>query len=78
MLDVSILESRIETVIHHLVDPSQTVYFNDEQIIKRILNQLKGLNLLNSKWSDNAKQLYWGLTTKGEKVRNEMILVKKT
>ena len=76
MLAVSILERRIETVIHHLVDPSQTVYFNDEQIIKRILNQLKELNLLNSKWSDNAKQLYWGLTTKGEKVRNDMILVK--
>lgn len=77
MLDISISESRIETVIHHLVDSSQTVYFNDEQIIKRILNQLKELNLLNSKWSDKAKQLYWGLTKKGEKVRNEMILVKK-
>lgn len=76
MLDVNISESRIESVIHHLVDPSQPVFFNDEQIIKRILNQLKELNLMNSKWSDKSKHLYWGLTKKGEKVRNDMILVK--
>ena len=76
MLDVSIQESRIETLIHHLVDQSQTIYFDDEQIIKKILNQLKELNLLHSKWNEQAKLLYWGLTTKGEKVRNDMTLIK--
>ena len=77
MLDVAITESRIETLIRHMVDSTQTIYFMDEQIVKRILNQLKELKLLYSKWSDKSKQLYWGLTTKGEKVRNDMILVKK-
>ena len=77
MLDVSIPESRIETLIHHLVDQSQTVYFDDEQIIKRILNQLKELHLVESHWKKERSMLFWGLTTKGEKVRNDMILIRE-
>lgn len=77
MMDVSITESRIETLIHHLIDSTQTIYLDDEQIPKKILNQLKELHLLDSFWSNKRNTLFWKLTTKGQKVRNDMILIKK-
>ena len=76
MMGVSITEDIITTIICHLVDSTQTIYLDDEQIPKKILNQLKELHLVKSTWSDERKALYWGLTTKGQKVRNEMILIK--
>ena len=48
----------------------------DNQVIKRVLNQLKALKLVYSKWNDNKSALFWGLTPKGEKTRNDMIVVK--
>ncbi len=56
---------------------SNSIYLSDSEVIKRILNQLKALNLIKSKWSSDNSKLYWGLTLKGEKFRNEMTLVKK-
>ena len=76
MMGVSTTEDRITTIICHLIDSTQRIYLDDEQIPKKILNQLKELHLVKSTWSDERKALYWGLTTKGQKVRNEMILIK--
>ena len=52
-------------------------YFSDHQFLKRLLNQLKALNLLYSFWSKEKSSLYWGLTTKGQKVRDDMILIRQ-
>jgi len=76
MMDVSIVESKIKEVIENLIDCNYSASLKDKQIVKRILNQLKQLNLIKSHWSDSAKNLYWGLTSKGEKKRNDMILIK--
>ena len=56
-----------ESIYHSFVDP---------QFVKKILNQLKALNLLYSQWSDEQTTLFWGVTTKGELERNKMILVR--
>ena len=53
------------------------VYFNDSQQIKIVLNQLRALGLIYSSWSENAGKLYWGLTIKGRRYRDEMIVVKE-
>ena len=47
-----------------------------ENELKKLLNQYRALNLVYSKWSDKNKSLYWGLTEKGCKVRDDMILLK--
>ncbi len=76
MMDVMIGERAIEKIIKNLIKCDHTVYLDDEQIVKRILNQLRNLNLIKSSWDKTNKILYWGLTAKGQKVRDEMILVK--
>lgn len=77
MMDVSLTESSIEETLKvNLYGSSYGYSFDDSQLVKRILNQLKALNLIYSKWSKEHSLLYWGLTTKGCKVRDEMILVK--
>ena len=78
MLDVSLTESAIETILREklFTEASYTYSFRDPQFVKQILSQLKATNLLYSTWSDKNSKLYWGLTNKGEIVRNEMILIK--
>ena len=78
MMDVSIVELKVEKVICNTINCTYSVSLKDKQVVKRILNQLKELNLIYSKWDDKTKQLLWGLTTKGKKVRNDMILIKDT
>lgn len=78
MMDVMIGERNIESVIKTLINCSHSVYLEDKLVIKRILNQLKQLNLLHSSWSEKNKVLYWGLTQKGIKVRDDRILIKNT
>ncbi len=78
MMGVSITENRIEKAIVHQIIPSSTsIYFDDEQLIKKILNQLEALKLLDSIWSEKNSEVYWRLTTKGIKVRDNMILFRK-
>jgi len=75
MMDVAITELSVRQAIKsnilndHIID--------DDQVIKRILNQLKALNLVRSFWDKEKNVLYWGLTEKGRKVRDDMILVRK-
>ena len=77
MMDVMIVESSIETVIKgQVINSSSNIYLDDNQLIKRILNQLKALGLVRSSWNDKKSVLFWGLTTKGQKVRDDMTLIK--
>lgn len=80
MLDVSLTESAIDGVLREklFTEDSYAYSFRDPQFVKQILNQLKAANLLYSSWSDEKSRLYWGLTKKGESVRNEMILIKES
>lgn len=79
MMDVSLTESAIIDAIKskYLSIERCTVYFYDSQQIKIILNQLRALDLIYSSWNEEKGNLYWGLTTKGRRCRDEMIVVKK-
>lgn len=77
MMDVSITENSIEeTIKTNFYSGDNTVYLNDSQFVKKILNQFRALNLINSSWSSSNKTLFWGLTKKGRKVRDDMILIR--
>ena len=80
MMDVALTESGIESALITNLFPkySFNYKFTDTQLVKKILNQLKALNLLYSNWSDDKSNLFWGVTTKGELERNKMILVRNT
>ena len=79
MMDVSLTETAIgETIRAKYTSISGAmVFLDDGQQIKIILNQLRALNLVHSFWAKDNKQLYWGLTEKGRKVRDDMIVVKE-
>ena len=79
MMDVSLTELAISDAIKskYASITGCMVYFNDSQQIKIILNQLRALGLIYSSWSENAGKLYWGLTIKGRRYRDEMIVVKE-
>lgn len=77
MMDVSITENSIEeTIKTNFYSGDNTVHLNDSQFVKKILNQFRALNLINSSWSKENKKLFWGLTSKGCKVRDDLILIR--
>lgn len=77
MLNVQITEKSIEKAIAtNIFKTDSTVYYDEPQIIKIILNQLSELGFIYSKWSDNKSNLFWGLTEKGIRKRNELALIK--
>ena len=80
MLDVSITEYAVEKIVkekfcYHIRYGSG--YINDPQLIKKLLNQFRALGLMTSTWGKEQKTLYWGLTKKGEKVRDDHILLRQ-
>lgn len=79
MMDVALTESAIKAAIKakYASISGATVYWDDDQQFKIILNQLRALNLIYSYWSKDNKELFWGLTEKGRKVRDDMIIVKE-
>ncbi len=77
MLDVAITEQSIlNSIIFNLISKNNKIYLNDNQLIKRILNQFKSLDLITSYWSAEKSVLFWKLTKKGKKVRDDIILIK--
>ncbi len=76
MMDVSITENSVSDVIKKKIIGSDS-FFSDHQLVKRILNQFRALGLVNSFWSNEKSALFWGLTNKGKKVRDDMIFIKK-
>lgn len=75
MMDVSITESAIAAVLEAKLIKISSAYFNDCQFVKSILNQFKALGLVDSFWHNENKNLYWKLTIKGRKLRNDMTLI---
>ena len=79
MLDVSLTEPAIESaILNRFIGSPSTYLLDDKQLIKTILNQLKALKLINSFWNDNKSALFWGLTPKGNMVRDKRILKRVT
>lgn len=77
MLNISISESRINDVVKNKFLPdSYERDFDDQQLVKKLLNQYRALDLIYSSWSNSSKNLYWGLTKKGRKVRDDMTLIR--
>ena len=77
MLDVSISEEAIEkALLNSLFGNSMLYSFSDKQFVKKVLNQLKALNLISSHWDNDHSILYWELTTRGKKLRDENTLIK--
>ena len=71
-------EAAIDSAVTRLLPRKEASrYISDQQFIKRILNQYKALGLVYSKWSESKNTLFWGLTKKGEKLRNDLTLMKK-
>jgi len=79
MMEVSITEVHAARAIlrSKLFSSSTSLYLSDSQLIKRILNQYKALKLMYSSFNEKNSTLYWGLTAKGQKVRDDMILIRK-
>lgn len=79
MMDVDITEFVIDNAIKKQLLPTSDYSYSltDSQFIKRILNQYKSLNLINSYWSKENKKQYWRLTAKGKKTRDDLILIRK-
>lgn len=78
MLDVMVSELAVERVIKRkLPFKGETNSISDSQFVKKILNQFKALGLIDSKWDAPKNVLFWGLTKKGEKLRNDLTLFRK-
>ena len=79
MMGVALTERGIDATLREnlFLRESYNYKFLDTQLVKKILNQLKALNLVYSSWNEAQTVIYWGLTTKGELERNKMILVRK-
>lgn len=80
MADVCVREKSIELALKLQLFKNirKSVDFSDSQFVKSMLNQFKSLNLLYSKLDPHNHFLYWGLTTKGNKIKNDMTLIRNT
>ena len=77
MMDVAISEGHVTKAIQKMLPQNESEQFlSDDQFTKRLLNQFMALGLIYSKWSETKNQLYWGLTKKGEKLRNDSTLMR--
>ena len=77
MTDVMISQGNVERIIKDLIKSRYRFYIEDQSFIKKALIQLKKLDLIQSSWNEANKVLYWGLTKKGIKTRDDMLLIKK-
>ena len=77
MTDVMINQRNVERIIKDLIKYKYKIYIEDESFIKKALIQLKKLDLIYSSWDKTNKSLYWGLTKKGIRTRDDILLVKK-
>ena len=79
MMEVSIVEPLVERAIKvKFLSGKKENYFDDKQFVKKMLNQYRALNLVYSYWNDDNRELYWGLTNKGRKVRDDFILIRNS
>jgi len=77
MMEVSIVESLVEKAIRiKFLSGKDGASLDDKQFVKKMLNQYRALNLIHSYWNNDNIELYWGLTNKGRKVRDDFILIR--
>lgn len=77
MMEVSIVESIVEEAIRiKFLSGKVESYFDDKQFVKKLLNQYRALKLVHSHWNNDTGKLYWGLTNRGCKVRDDFILIR--
>lgn len=77
MMDVTVAEPVLMKALEtQLPLKGETPKLKDRQLVKRILNQFRALDLVYSRWEDDRRNLFWGLTIKGEKERDDRILIK--
>lgn len=76
MLKVSCIESKLLNLIAESFGASSVIYMKDKTICHKICNQFLALNLMRTKWVE-GQGLYYGLTAKGEKLRDELNLIRK-
>lgn len=76
MINVSVISNKIEDYIAQSVGADSRSNLKEQNIAKRICNQFLALKLMYTKWIDD-KGLYYGLTKKGEKLRDDLNLFKK-
>lgn len=77
MMEVSIVEPLVEKSIKvKFLYEKKESRLDDKQFVKKMLNQYRALNLVYSYWNNDNRELYWGLTSKGRKVRDDAILIR--
>lgn len=77
MMEVSIVEPLVEKSIKvKFLYGKKESRLDDKQFVKKMLNQYRALNLVYSYWNNDNRELYWGLTSKGRKVRDDAILIR--
>ena len=76
MINVSLSDSYIQKLIKKAIGETAYITLIDENIVQVILNQFVALKLMKTNWVEN-KGLYYALTKKGEKIRNDCNLIKK-
>jgi len=76
MMDVAITEYMAEIALKSRIR-STSISLNDKQLIKKLLNQYKVLGLMRTFFAEDKEALYWDLTSKGKKIRDDTILIKK-
>lgn len=77
MMEVSIVEALVEKAIKiKFLSGKAESYLDDKQFVKKMLNQYRALNLVYSYWNNDNRELYWGLTNKGCKMRDDVILIR--
>jgi len=79
MLNAALTEDQVKSaVVRQLIRSG--AYLTDDQIVKKILNQLANLSLISSRWSRGkvipTSVQYWELTAKGIRLRDDMTLIR--
>lgn len=78
MMGVAITEDTITTAVETALPFHAEATIQDKHFIKRMLNQFEALALLKSSFDEKKRDVFWSLTTKGKKIRDDAILIKKT
>lgn len=77
MLNVSLLESALCNHIAKAIGADSMYHLIDKDMAKKICNQFIALGLMKSKWISEKNGLYYALTEKGIKEKDELNLFKK-
>lgn len=62
MMDVTVAEPVLMKALEtQLPLKGETPKLKDRQLVKRILNQFRALDLVYSRWEDDRRNLFWGI-----------------